>query len=188
MKIGLLGSFFNPPHLGHVLAVRQVLDYTDIEKVWFLPGNKSSLCKETISIYHRLNMANLIKVPQTEVSTLEIDYDLSGNTIELVPILKQQYPKDDFVFIIGSDWLPTFHKWGDYKKLLTQMKFLIVPRAGYPLEPLYDGMTVLKHKNLIISNISSSMIKERIKNNLSIEGFVMPEIKNYIEKNRLYNK
>lgn len=192
MKIGLLGSFFNPPHLGHLLAAWQVLDYTDINQIWLLPSNKrflpayNNLNNETISLNHRLNMVNLLKLSRTLVSTLEIDYNLSGNTIELVPLLKRIYPKDKFVFIIGSDWLPGFHKWGRHKELVKLMEFLVVPRAGYVCKPLYPNMTVLKHKNLILTNISSSMIRERVKNKLSIDNFVPEAVKEYIIKNNLY--
>ncbi len=111
MNIGILGGFFNPPHIGHMLVARQVLDFGGVDKIWFLPAFKSTFNKQLISAADRLNMINLVKMPQTEVKTLEIDHKLSGETIEILPILKQ-YSTNKFTFIIGSDQLPTFHKWG----------------------------------------------------------------------------
>lgn len=186
MHIGILGSYFNPPHLGHLLVAQQVLDFTNIERVWFLPGFKSTFHKQLISPEHRLAMTRLIKLSQTEVSTLEIDEELDGNTINLVPILRQKYPKDDFTFIIGSDQLPAFHKWGSWQELLKQLPFLVVHRASYPMIPLHEGMKALEHPLFVSTNISSTKVRERIKNGLSVDSFVTPEVKEYIEKHGLY--
>lgn len=185
MNIGILGGFFNPPHIGHMLVARQVLDFGGVDEIWFLPAFKSTFNKQLISAADRLNMINLVKIPHTEVKTLEIDHKLSGETIEILPILKQN-PANKFTFIIGSDQLPTFHKWGQWEKLLKELPFLIVPRAGYPLKPLYPGMTLLKHPLLITTNISSSMVRERVKNGLNIDHFVIPKVKEYIVKQKLY--
>jgi nicotinate-nucleotide adenylyltransferase len=186
MKIGLLGGSFNPPHIGHILVAQQVLDFTDLDEIWFLPAYKHTFDKPLAPIASRLAMVTLLKVKNTRLSTLESDYKLDGNTINLLPILKKEYKDDSFTFIIGSDQLPTFHKWGSWEKLLTQQKFLVVERAGYPLIPLYKGMQVLKNPAFITTNISSSMVRHRVKKNLSIEYLVPPTIATYIKKHNLY--
>lgn len=121
-------------------------------------------------------------------SEIEINNKLDGNTINLVPILKKQYPKDQFTFIIGSDNLSSFHKWGDWKELLKQMPFLVIPRAGYELKPMYDGMKPLVHKLLTVTNISSTIIRERKHTGLPINLFVTESISDYIDKHGLYQK
>ena len=186
MRIALLGSFFNPPHLGHILVAQQVLDFAGVEEVWFLVANKSTLGKEPITLKHRLAMVKLIDMTKVKISQLEIDYKLSGNTIEITPILKKDYPEHEFIFIIGSDQLPDFHKWGSYKQLLKQMKFLVVPRPGYPVKPLYQDMAVLNEPQLVTINLSSSLIRDRVKKELPIDNFVPEKVKEYIIKNKLY--
>ena len=186
MRIGILGSYFNPPHLGHTLIAQQCLDFAGFDKIWLLPGLHSTFNKELIDITHRLSMTKLIQLPQTEVSTLEIDHKLDGNTINLVPILKKKYSKDTFTFVIGSDQLPTFHKWGSWRELLGKLPFLVVPRAGYPLEPLYAGMKLFTHPLFAMTNISSSLVRERVKQGLSIDTFVTKEVRKYIERQGLY--
>lgn len=186
MRIGILGSYFNPPHLGHILVAQQALDFAKFDKVWFLPGLKSSFDKELIPVNDRLNMIKLIKMPKTEVSTLEIEHRLDGNTINLVPFLKKQYSRDNFIFIIGSDQLPSFHKWGSWQKLLKLLPFLVIPRAGYSLKPLYPGMKVLTHPLMVITNLSSTIVRDRIKSGLGIDHFVTPEVKKYIANKKLY--
>ncbi len=186
MKIGILGSYFNPPHLGHLLVAEQCLAFAGFDKVWFLPGLKSTFNKELIPVSHRLNMIKLVTLPRTEVSTLEIDYQLDGNTINLVPFLRKQYPHDQFTFIIGSDQLSSFHRWGNWQELLRLLPFLVFPRAGYPNKPLYPGMKLLEHKLLVVTNISSTLIRERVKNGSSISSLVPLKAENYIRKHCLY--
>lgn len=186
MNIGILGSFFNPPHVGHILVVQQTLEFAHFDKVWFLPGLKSTFHKQLIPVGHRLNMIKLVKMPKTQVSTLEIDNQLDGNTINLVSHLKKLYPRDTFTFIIGSDQLATFTKWGKWQELLKELPFLVFPRAGYPLEPLYSGMSVLSHPLLAVTNISSTMVRERVRGGLVIDRLVPDLVKKYILEHKLY--
>lgn len=186
MRIGILGGSFNPPHLGHVLAAQQVLDFTDIEEVWFLPAFKHTFDKPLAPVSDRVAMTKFLKMPHTQVSTIEIDHELNGDTINLLPILKKEYPSDNFTFIIGSDQLAAFVEWGSWQELIKQIPFLVVPRAGYPLEPWYEGMTALVHKFFISTNISSSIVRARIAQKLSIDHLVMQTVKDYIVKKNLY--
>lgn len=186
MNIGILGGSFNPPHIGHLLVAQQILDFTPLEKIFLLPAFNHTFDKPLAPVLDRLAMTQLLHLPHTEVSTLEIDHELNGDTINLLPYLGKKYPGDAFTFIIGSDQLTSFKKWGAWETLLTQIPFLVVPRAGYPLEPVYPGMTPLIHKLFITTNISSSMVRARIKEGLSIDHLVTDEVKRYIEEKGLY--
>lgn len=183
MKVAILGGAFNPPHIGHCMIAQQVLDFVGVDEVWFLPIYHHSFEKPMAPVEDRLAMTNLLEVPKTRVSTIEIDNKLSGHTIEVLPYL----PKDhSYSFIIGSDQLPSFHLWGRWEELLTRMPFLVFPRYGYPNEPLYPNMQVVTHELMVGSNISSSKIRGRVKANLSINQFVPEAIVSYIREHSLY--
>ena len=188
MHIGILGAAFNPPHLGHLIMAQQAVDFARLDEVWFMPTFRHTFVKHTETPEHRIAMCRLLTRGHSrfKVSTLEIDQRLDGNTINLVPLLKQKYPDDNFTFIIGSDNLPTFHKWGNWRQLLKQFPFLVVPRACYADAPLYENMRVLEHPLLVVTNISSTGIRERIKTGLPIDTLVTPEVKEYIETHKLY--
>jgi nicotinate-nucleotide adenylyltransferase len=183
MNIALLGGAFNPPHLGHLQIAQQVLDFGDIDEVWFLPNYSQSPPKPVAAVEHRLAMTKLLNLPRTRVSTIEIDNKLSGETVDILPYLPHEH---NFSFIIGSDQLPTFHLWNGWEKLLQAMPFLVFPRYGFPNEPLHKGMRVISHELLIGSNISSTKIRERVKMGLSIEQFVPHEVARYVKENNLY--
>lgn len=183
MNIGLLGGAFNPPHLGHILIAQQVLDFTDLDEIWFLPNYGQIPPKPVEDVHHRLEMTKLITLSKTRVSTLEIDHKLDGDTIHLLPHLPKEHA---FQFIIGSDQLPTFHLWGSWQELLKNLPFLIFPRYGYPNEPLYPHMTLITDEILIGTNISSTKIRERVKRGLPITDFVPEPVAAYILKHNLY--
>lgn len=165
------------------MIARQVLDFTDTDEVWFLPNYGQIPPKPVIDVSHRLAMTRLLTMERTKVSTLEIDHKLDGDTVNLLPFL----PKDhEFRFIIGSDQLPTFHLWGGWEELLKCLPFLVFPRYGYPNEPLYPNMTMVTHKLLIGSNISSTKIRERVGYGLSVDQFVPADIASYILSHGLY--
>ena len=184
MKIGLFGGVFNPPHLGHLMIAQQVLDYTDIDEVWFVPNYGQSPPKEGVApVVDRLAMTDLLKLPKTKVSTLEIDHKLKGNTIDLLSLLPK---KHSYTFIMGSDWLPGFTKWMRWEELLERVPFLVFPRTDHPSGPLYKHMTLLAHPDLITSNISSTKVRARIAAGLSVDQFVPKEIAHYIKEHGLY--
>lgn len=183
MNIGLLGGAFNPPHFGHLMIARQVLDFTDTDEVWFLPNFGQIPPKPVAGVSDRLAMTKLLQLPKTRVSTIEIDNSLDGDTINLIPHLPREH---NFRFIIGSDQLPTFHLWGRWEELLTSMPFLVFPRYGFPNEPMYPNMTLVSNELLVGTNISSTKIRKRVERGLSVEEFVPSSIASYIASHRLY--
>jgi len=183
MKIGLLGGAFNPPHVGHLMIARQVLDFTDTDEVWFLPNYGQLPPKPVAEVIHRLAMTKMLVLPGTRVSTIEIDNKLDGDTINLLPHLPREHA---FRFIIGSDQLPTFHLWGKWEELVTKMPFFVFPRYGFSNEPLYEHMSLISHEFLVGTNISSTKIRKRVAAGLSIEQFVPPSVATYISSHNLY--
>lgn len=184
MNVALFGGVFNPPHLGHVLMAQQTLDFAGVDEVWFLPNFGQQPPKEGVApVSDRLAMTRLLAVPNTRVSTIEIDHALGGNTIDLLPHLPAGH---EYAFLIGSDQLPKFTGWGKWEELLGRMKFLVFPRLGHPVEPLYKNMSVVADELLITTDISSTKIRERVKAGLSIDQFVPGKVAQYIKTHGLY--
>lgn len=184
MRIALLGGAFNPPHIGHILIAQQVLDFTPTDEVWFLPSYGQHPPKPDVaSVNDRLAMAQMLKLPKTRVSTLEIDHKLDGNTIKLIPFLPKE---NSYTFVMGADWLPTFTVWGSWELLLEKMPFWVFPRCGHPNAPLYKNMTIVAHEHLIATDLSATKIRRRVKAGLPIEPFVSEGVAEYIREHGLY--
>jgi nicotinate-nucleotide adenylyltransferase len=183
MNIALLGGSFNPPHNGHSSIARQVVDFGYADEVWFLPNYGQSPPKDVVPVSDRLAMTRLLSVPKTRVSTIEIDNTLDGETIRILPFLPKEHT---FLFIIGSDQLSGFTKWLNWELLLKSMQFLVFPRQGYLNEPLFKGMNIINNKELIMTDISSTEIRKRVKNGLPIDGYVPKAVAHYIHTHKLY--
>lgn len=184
MKIGLLGGAFNPPHLAHLHMAQQALDFADFNEVWFLPNYGQQPPKPDVaSVSDRLAMVDMLTLPKTKISTLEIDNKLSGNTIDLLPFLPEG---NTYTFLMGADWLPGFKEWGNWEELLEKLPFLVFPRAGFANEPIHKNMTVFSHPLLMINDISATKIRERVKQGLPIDQFVPTGVATYIKEHGLY--
>jgi len=197
MKIAILGGSFNPPHLGHCLICEQVLKYSNIDQVWLTPCYQHTFEKKLASVTLRVSMTKILTNAEHNRNIKfcgeEIDNKLSGETIELMELLKKKYPEHQFSFLIGSDNLVGLKRWGRWQELITNFEFLIYKRPGYTINLAKFGLDNKKYKlkfvdhpKLITSNISSTRVRERLRNNLTIIDLVPKNVESYIKKNKLY--
>ena len=189
MNITLFGGSFNPPTIGHQIVITQAFELIpNIEQLWLLPDYQHSFAKnETLApAADRLAMAQMLINKKVKLETGCIDKKMSGNTIEHIAYLKTKYNRHRFSFLMGSDNLRTFTRWPEWQNLLHLMTFYIYPRAGFPLEPLYTNMMTLSHPQQIITNISSTLVRERIKQNLDWGQLVPPAVAEYIRQKPLF--
>jgi nicotinate-nucleotide adenylyltransferase len=187
MNILLFGGSFNPPHLGHQIVTQQAFELIpEIDELWLLPNFNHTFNKELAPATLRLKLCRLLithmaeteagSVKRVKLCPIEIDKQLSGSTYETLQLLKEDHPEYRFSFLIGSDQLPVFNKWQRWQDLLNQMTFYVYPRAGYPLTPLYPGMKPVTSPNQVITNISSTLIRKRLTQNLSLTHLLPPPI------------
>ena len=188
MKITLFGGSFNPPHIGHRLVISQAFELAPIDEIWLLPSFKSTFAKNIslVNPPHRLNMAKTLLNGHIKLQTCEIDLKMSGETIEPVSYLIKKYREHQFSFLMGSDQLKSFTKWQDWDKLLKLIPFYIYPRVGFPIKNLKNNMKPLTHPLQIITNISSTMVRKRLAEGLTVNHLVPKRVADYIAKNRLY--
>jgi len=153
-----------------------------------MPCYQHTFSKNLSSPKHRLEMTKLAvkNVDCADVSTLEIDHKLDGNTINVIPILKKKFLQHEFSYIIGSDQLKTFEKWGRWEDLLEAISFVVVPRLGEKIEVLYKSMKAITGSLFVQINISSSLVRERVKKGLSVRCMADKEVERYIYKKGLY--
>jgi nicotinate-nucleotide adenylyltransferase len=209
MNITLFGGSFNPPHLGHLIVIQQAFELIpDIGELWILPCYRHTFQKNLAPTKHRLAMTKLLmnKLPEqiknkTKLCPIEIDFKLSGETYEALQKLKSKrkhlkktmsFPphysllSTHYSFLMGTDQLKDFKKWGNWQKLLEEMPFHIYPRSGYKNKINLPNMNLLESPSQIVTNLSSTLVRERIDKNQTIDFIVPSSIANYIHKNNLY--
>lgn len=189
-SIALLGSPFNPPHLGHLSIARQVLDFCPVDAVWLMPTYRydPAFGKTMVSFHHRLRMAQFMERPRISVSDFEKNVAGVSHTFDILTALKKAYPKLAFSFVIGSDWVEKFESWYRWQDLLNIAKFYVFPRKKYTAIKFKKNMEVVASPLLQTTDISSSQIRQKILLGKPIKDLVPKEVASYINLHNLYGR
>jgi nicotinate-nucleotide adenylyltransferase len=191
MKVGLFFGSFNPIHAGHMVLANYMLEFTDLKKIWFVvsPQNplkqKSSLLDER----QRLQMVRIAVEESSRLKASDIEFKLPqpSYTINTLTHLKEKYPSTDFALIMGSDNLKTFHKWKNFEEILKQYELYVYPRPGSPENPFLKHASV-KMVNAPLIELSSTMIRQAIKDKKDMRYFVPEPVWRYIKEMHFYEK
>lgn len=191
MKIGLFFGSFNPIHHGHMVLANYLLEYTELDKVWFVisPHNplkqKSSLLDER----HRLALVELAigDHPHLKASNIEFNLPQPSYTIHTLAYLQEKFPGKEFVLLMGTDNLESFPKWKNYQEILANHRLFVYPRQGYSGGALNDHPQVV-HVNAPEVEISSTMIRSGIKEGKDLRYFVPDAAWKYIREMHFYEK
>ena len=133
-RIGLLGGSFNPAHQGHRRISLAAMDALGLDEVWWLvsPGNPlKEGAADMAPIDARLASARrMAKRARIRVSDFE-RREKSRFTVDTVRLLKRRYPQHRFIWLLGSDNLPNFHFWSDWRGLAREVPIAVIRRPGY---------------------------------------------------------
>lgn len=187
MNIAVLGGSFDPPHLGHYLVTRQILEVRkDIDKILLVPAFKHQWKPIQASTKDRINMLKSLETNKIEISNIEITRGGVSYTLDTVKKLKS-ITKSSIYWIVGSDILFEFNRWEKTEELLKLTTFLVFPRDPYHVpKKVPSGFEVINDKHLITTNISSTIIRERVKTKKPISYMVPKEVEKYIIERKLY--
>jgi nicotinate-nucleotide adenylyltransferase len=133
-RIGLLGGSFNPAHAGHRRISLEAMRVLGLDEIWWLvsPGNPLKQDAWDMAPYEaRLTAAGaMAKSSRIRVSDFE---QRAGTrfTIDSVRAIKRRHPRDRFIWLLGSDTLPNFHFWRDWRGLAREVPIAVIRRPGY---------------------------------------------------------
>lgn len=196
-KIVVFGGSFNPPLNSHFSLAEQIVnEYEQVEKVIFVPVNNLYEKENLLGNEHRYNMLKLVidKNPNFELSRVELDSKRPLYTIETLLILKDKYPQYDILFTIGSDNLKQLDSWKKVEELVTKFKILVLERDEDDMDKIIQSNDFLKAhkdsfikvKNNVRSNLSSTFVRNKIKEGKSIRYLTPDEVVNYMKENNLF--
>lgn len=185
MNIAILGGRFDPPHIWHFWIAQQVLEnVAGMDQVWFMPDYSNAFKPIIAQATDRVEMLHFLETGRVKLSTIALAKETTTYTVDIVQTLIKD-PYNRYFWIVGSDTTAEFIRWRDYQKLARLIQFLVFPRKDYPIKNLPSGFQRVEG-DLLLSNISSSLIRDRVKKNLPITGLVFPEVEEYIKKRNLY--
>ena len=185
MNVAVLGGRFDPPHIWHFWSAQQVLEnVSGIDQVWYLPDYKNAFKPIEASSSDRLSMLKFMETGRIKTSTAATEDQTITYTVTVIRKLIEE-GNNRYFFIVGSDILNEFHKWRDFRKLTNIVNFLVFPRKDFPIKNLPAGFGRIEG-NIMMSNVSSTIIRERIKKGLTVSGLIFQEVENYIRQKNLY--
>lgn len=194
MKTGIFGGAFNPVHNGHLALAEQYKKALSLDRIIFIPTanppHKSS--DELIDGKHRINMLELCVGENELVSDIEFMRDGKSYTYLTIRELKEKYRDDEFFLIVGADQFFYFEKWYKFEEILSACTVVTAARE----KNQYDEMLEFKAehprlKNVVVSefdviDISSSQIRDMIKNGEDVSYYIPESVNRYIKEHRLY--
>ena len=216
VKVGLFGGSFNPVHTGHLRAAEDVRETLGLDKIIFIPSSIHPVKKDKniLEVKYRLKMLELATkgVEEFEVSDVEMKRPGPSYTVDTLKYFKKKFKNYRLFFILGTENLAKIDTWKDYTELFKYADFAVVIRPGFnfgnikdiiprvlakqfKLSEKTDIKTVYTHDSgneLIFFKIkgimiSSTTLRNIVKNGKSIKYFVPDNVNNYIIKNNLYS-
>lgn len=133
LKIGILGGSFDPAHKGHIHIATNAINKLSLDEIWFAlsPQNPMKPAHKYSYVARLKKLGEIISVDE-RFKILTIEKDLAINlTADLFSYLKESLPKNEFVFIVGSDLVSQLEKWEKFDQLLDLTNIVVMARGGY---------------------------------------------------------
>ena len=182
-KIGIYSGSFNPIHHGHVMLANYLVEFSDLDELWFVvsPQNPLKKKEDLMKDEDRLKMVELALEGDSrlKVSGIEMSLSLPSYTINTLRALSEQYPEDQFVFICGMDSLQGLRHWREYQAILENYELLVFPRKGY------DGGELIHHLKVLetpVIEVSSTFIRNSLKAGKDVRHFMPEKAYHYLVK------
>ena len=191
MKIGLYFGTFNPIHVGHMIIANHMAEFSELDQIWMVvtPHNPHKKKDTLLDDYKRLELVFLATehFPKIKPSDIEFKLPQPNYTVHTLAHLQDKFPSYEFSLIMGEDNLKSFHKWKNYEVILEHHDIYIYPRISE--DPENTALKNHPKMHLIdapIVEISSTFIRECIKNKKNIRPLLPEKVWEYIDHNNLY--
>ncbi len=195
--IVVFGGSFNPPLNSHFSLAEQIIsEYKNVEKVIFVPVSEKYEKEGLLNNKYRYEMLKCVcdKNEKFEVSDIELRKERQPFTIETLDRIQEKYQDKTIWFTTGSDNLKELNTWEKSDELVKKFKVLVLERDDDCLEEIINNNKFLKEnensfikvKNNIRSSLSSSFVREKIREGKSIRYFTPDEVYSYIKTNNLF--
>lgn len=164
-RFGFFGGCFNPPTIAHIELIEQTIKDKNLDMVYFVPMGDLYKKENLIPAFHRVNMLKIAMKEKMEILNISIDSKKDLKAIDTFRIIEKKFNQSDNYFIMGSDNFENIKFWKDSEELLRNYKYIVLNRED---------------------DISSSKVREKIKNHEDVSQFIYKDVEQYILENKLY--
>ncbi|MEE3327159.1 MAG: nicotinate-nucleotide adenylyltransferase [Myxococcota bacterium] len=213
--VGIFGGTFNPIHLGHLRAAEEVLDILGLDQMIFIPSARpphKSQGQETIApAEDRLDWVRHAVANDRRfcVDPIEVERPGPSYLVDTLTSLHEKYAAQDLVFILGQDAFSEMGDWKSPEQLFTMANFAVIVRPPARSGRLQEWTPQCARNDFIFSedgssaehrttkrwirripitalDISSTRIRKRVGDGVSLENWVPENIRSSIEKSEAY--
>lgn len=191
-KVGLYFGTFNPIHIGHLVIANHMVEFSDLDEVWFVvtPQSPFKTKKTLLDNHQRFEMVYEATKEYENLKPSNIEFNLPqpNYTINTLVHLNEKYPKCyEFSLIMGEDNLKGLHKWKNYETILELHNLYVYPRISEgTIEHQFKEHDKITRVNAPIMEISSTFIRREHKNGKNIKPLLPPEVWKYMDEMNFY--
>lgn len=193
MKIGLFFGSFNPIHVGHLIIVNHLAEYSNLDEIWLVvtPHNPHKEKKSLLDDYQRLHMVHLATQDYDKIKPSDIEFKLPqpNFTVNTLAHLQEKFPKHEFALIMGEDNINSIHKWKNYEFIINNYNIYVYPRLNSgEINETYINSNKIHKVNAPIIELSSTFIRDSIKSKKNVKPMLPEKVWQYITHNMFYIK
>ena len=193
MKIGLYFGTFNPIHIGHLIIANHLAENSDLDQIWMVvtPHNPHKKKNTLLDDYHRVEMPHVAteNYPKIQPSDIEFKLPQPNYTINTLAHLQEKFPNHEFSLIMGEDNLNSLHKWKNYEVILQNHSIIVYPRLhSGEIDSQFINHPKIHKIDAPIIELSSTFIRESIKNDKNVVPMLPNKVWEYVEHNLFYKK
>jgi nicotinate-nucleotide adenylyltransferase len=195
--IGVLGSAFNPPHLGHLALAQEALWQLGLEEVILVPTGEAphKRIAEDPGRELRMTMTRLAAAddPRFSVSSLEVDRAGPSYTYETLELLGKQRGETELVFVMGADAAVGLESWHRPERVVELARVAVARRAGISEADVAAVLRSLgaEERATILEmpqfGVSSSAVRERARAGRPLRYLVPEPVARFIEEKGIYS-
>lgn len=187
--VGLFFGTFNPVHVGHMIIAQHMLEYSDLDQLWFMvtPHNPHKKKSTLLDDRQRLYMVELAIKDNVRMKASDEEFKLPqpSYTITTLTHLAEKYPDKKFSLIMGMDNLQNFHKWKNFDKIIEQHDIYVYPRPGA------DGGQFSAHEKVHVIDapnmeISATRIREAVRDHKDVSYMLPEKVWDYLKDGNFY--
>jgi len=190
MKIGLYFGSFNPVHAGHLIIANHFLNFTDLQKIWFVvsPQNPLKESSTLLNEYHRLHLLKLATEDDTRIKIIDIEFHLPRPSYTAITLahLEEKFPGNQFSVVMGSDSFQNLHKWKNYETIIKNYPLYIYLRPGFEIRKDINAKINIADAPMLA--LSASAIRDMVRDRKSIRYMVPEKVREEIERGGYYRK
>ncbi|CAA0152392.1 nicotinate (nicotinamide) nucleotide adenylyltransferase [Tenacibaculum maritimum] len=192
-NIGLYFGTFNPIHIGHLIIANYMVENSDLDEIWMVvtPHNPFKKKSTLLDNYHRLEMVFKATEGYDKIKPSDIEFNLPqpNYTVHTLAHISEKYPDHQFNLIMGEDNLKGLHKWKNYETILEDYEVYVYPRISEgKIATQFDNHHKIHRVEAPIIQISSTMIRNQIKEGKNSKPLLSATVWKYIDEMNFYKK